>query len=273
MTTNQNKSATINHEDAMVLMDVVDTLRHAQSEQEELMNTFKSDEEIVDFVRRMYASQGMEVSDETIQNGMMMMKEKRFEFKQPDLGAFKIIADAHINRDKVMKVAINTAGGVAIAAGLAGGGTMAVGAYQDSAHQKVVAANTAYEQTIASFIERALREANEASNLSSNELKGYSEKVVLVAQNLEAEYNSILSSFDKDAEDERKASTQYNQKLSQFNNKLGNDSKFVTHFLYFVKSKNNFSDTVASSATPSYLNSAKNHFVLEVDNTDRKSVV
>ena len=66
-----------------ILMDVVDTVRHAQMDNDRLLAEFDSDDQMVEHIKAIYQSQGMPVDEGTIREGLRLMKERRFEFQPP----------------------------------------------------------------------------------------------------------------------------------------------------------------------------------------------
>ena len=66
-----------------ILMDVVDTVRHARQDNERMLAEFESDDDMVAHVRAIYESQGMPVDEATIREGLRLMRERRFEFQPP----------------------------------------------------------------------------------------------------------------------------------------------------------------------------------------------
>ena len=67
----------------MLAMDVVDTLRHQQSLVDRELGTDDHDQALIAKVRKIYADQGLEVSDEVIASGVRALREERFTYSPP----------------------------------------------------------------------------------------------------------------------------------------------------------------------------------------------
>jgi hypothetical protein len=78
---NQESTANdIKLSDVMLTMDVADTLRHNRSVVDRELNTDKRDQELTRKVRDIYASQGIEVSDEVIEEAVKSLRDQRFAY-------------------------------------------------------------------------------------------------------------------------------------------------------------------------------------------------
>ena len=78
---NQESNASdIKLSDIMLTMDVADTLRHNRSIVDRELNTDKRDQELNRKVRDIYASQGIEVSDEVIEEAVKSLRDQRFAY-------------------------------------------------------------------------------------------------------------------------------------------------------------------------------------------------
>jgi hypothetical protein len=102
----------------MLAMDVVDTLRH-----EEMLVTRELDEgrreaELTERLRSIYKSQGIEVSDEVIRQGVAAIKEDRFAYTPPRPGLGVTLAKVWIARRKIGR----TLSVVLLALGIGGAG-------------------------------------------------------------------------------------------------------------------------------------------------------
>jgi hypothetical protein len=82
------KSEKIELNEIMLAMDVVDTLRHQQSLVERELGTDDHDQALIAKVRKIYADQGLEVSDEVIASGVKALREERFTYTPPQKRAF-----------------------------------------------------------------------------------------------------------------------------------------------------------------------------------------
>lgn len=85
-------------DDVMLAMDVVDTLRRRQDFVERELNTDAREEELVAKVRRIYASQGIEVDDHTIEEGVKALRDERFAYRAPARGLKTRLLELYIQR-------------------------------------------------------------------------------------------------------------------------------------------------------------------------------
>ena len=100
--------------DIMLAMDVVDTLRHRQSMVDRELDTEVYNQALIEKVRKIYADQGLEVTDEIIDRGVAALREDRFTYTPPKWN-FKIaLARIYVNRGRWAKV-----GGIIVAVLLA----------------------------------------------------------------------------------------------------------------------------------------------------------
>jgi hypothetical protein len=81
----------------MLAMDVVDTLRHQQDLVDRELASDERDQALIDKVKRMYASQGIEVTDEVIAEGVAALREDRFAYRPPPRGSVWL-ARLYVNR-------------------------------------------------------------------------------------------------------------------------------------------------------------------------------
>lgn len=70
-------------DEVMLAMDVVDTLRHRQNLVAEELAQPETAEALLERLRRIYASQGIEVSDRILREGVDALREDRFTHKPP----------------------------------------------------------------------------------------------------------------------------------------------------------------------------------------------
>ncbi len=82
----------------MLAMDVVDTLRHQQSLVERELGADDRDQALIDKVRKIYADQGLEVSDEIIASGVKALREDRFTYTPPKKSFQLTLAHLYVNR-------------------------------------------------------------------------------------------------------------------------------------------------------------------------------
>ena len=67
-------------EDLMAAMDVVDTLRHQQGLVERELDTGGRRDRLLARLRELYQAQGIEVTDEILQEGILALEEERFKY-------------------------------------------------------------------------------------------------------------------------------------------------------------------------------------------------
>jgi Family of unknown function (DUF6384) len=95
--------------EVMLAMDVVDTLRHRQSLAERELSADDHDQALIERVRRIYADQGLEVSDAVIAQGVAALREERFVYKPPRKNFRTLLARMYVRRGLWTKL-----GGLAI---------------------------------------------------------------------------------------------------------------------------------------------------------------
>lgn len=85
-------------DDVMLAMDVVDTLRHQQLLVERELNTDKRDLKMIERLRSIYASQGIDVPDHVLEEGVAALKEDRFIYDPPPKGFSTWLAKVYVSR-------------------------------------------------------------------------------------------------------------------------------------------------------------------------------
>ena len=90
-------------DDLMLAMDVVDTLRHDQRLVERELAAGYSDEALIERLRDLYKSQGIEVSDEVLVEGVKALREKRFTYEASQPGMGRTLALMWIDRSRLGK--------------------------------------------------------------------------------------------------------------------------------------------------------------------------
>ncbi len=85
-------------DDLMLAMDVVDTLRHRRSLAEREMGAEDYDRALIEKVRKVYADQGLEVSESVIAAGVAALREERFSYKPPRPGLAVTLARLYVRR-------------------------------------------------------------------------------------------------------------------------------------------------------------------------------
>jgi hypothetical protein len=86
--------------EVMLTMDVVDTLRHQKSLVERELRSEEHDRELVEKVRKIYAEQGLEVSEDIVARGVEALREDRFTYQPPRAGFRTRLARLYVNRAK-----------------------------------------------------------------------------------------------------------------------------------------------------------------------------
>ncbi|MGD8659266.1 MAG: DUF6384 family protein [Desulfobacterales bacterium] len=89
--------------EVMLAMDVVDTLRHQQSLVDRELATDDRDQALIAKVRKIYADQGLAVSDEVIASGVKALREERFTYTPPKKSFQLTLARLYVNRGRWAK--------------------------------------------------------------------------------------------------------------------------------------------------------------------------
>ena len=110
-------------DEVMLAMDVVDTLRHADSLVESELSGEERDRRLKERLRSLYASQGIDVPEHILEEGVAALREDRFVYKPPPAGFRRSLALAYVNRWRWLK---GTAIALAVLAVLGGGYWFAV---------------------------------------------------------------------------------------------------------------------------------------------------
>ncbi len=85
-------------DDMMLAMDVVDTLRHRARLVERELNEDAREEQLIDRLRSLYKSQGIDVPDSVIAEGVKALKESRFVYTPPKPGFERTLATLWVRR-------------------------------------------------------------------------------------------------------------------------------------------------------------------------------
>lgn len=88
-------------DDVMMAMDVVDTLRHRERLVERELNEDARDEQLISRLRSLYKSQGLDVPDSVIAQGVKALKESRFVYTPPKPGFERSLAYVWVKRFKI----------------------------------------------------------------------------------------------------------------------------------------------------------------------------
>lgn len=94
----KEKRERIDLNDVMLTMDVADTLRYQEQLIERELSAADTDSAMIVKVRRMYESQGIEVSERIIAEAVAALREERFTYKPPDKDANSSLARLYVNR-------------------------------------------------------------------------------------------------------------------------------------------------------------------------------
>ena len=85
-------------DEVMLAMDVVDTLRHRERLVERELSEELREEQLIERLRELYKSQGIEVPDRIIQEGVKGLKESRFVYTPPPSGLARTLALIWVRR-------------------------------------------------------------------------------------------------------------------------------------------------------------------------------
>jgi hypothetical protein len=99
-------------DDLMLAMDVVDTLRHQQILIEREFNSEDRDRKLMQRLREIYASQGIEVPDHVLEQGVAALKEDRFAYSPAPPSLQTRLAGLYINRGSWGKPVLLVVGGL-----------------------------------------------------------------------------------------------------------------------------------------------------------------
>jgi hypothetical protein len=100
----------------MLAMDVVDTLRHRELVLVRELTAEDRDAQLLEQLREIYTSQGIEVTDEILQRGVDALREERFVYSQPEPSFSRTLAHAYVTRGSWGKLV----GAVVVAVAVAG---------------------------------------------------------------------------------------------------------------------------------------------------------
>lgn len=87
-------------DEVMLAMDVVDTLRHQHDLVEHVLGQDERDAELIAHIRRIYAEQGIEVSDAAIAEGVQALKKDRFAYRPRAHGFARRLALLYVDRGR-----------------------------------------------------------------------------------------------------------------------------------------------------------------------------
>lgn len=147
-------------DELMLAMDVVDTLRHRETLVERELGQDLRDAELKERLRTLYKSQGLEVTDRILEQGIAALRESRFSYEPPSPGLKRTLALLWVRRGTAGK----WLAGILVALGLGGGYLV----YEQGAAERMAeAARVEIAQTLpkslATAADLAAREARAAS--------------------------------------------------------------------------------------------------------------
>jgi Family of unknown function (DUF6384) len=105
-------------DDMMLAMDVVDTLRHRERLVERELNEDVREEQLIERLRALYKSQGIEVPDNVLAEGVKALKEDRFVYTPPRPSFGRTLATLWVKRTSYGKWVAAALVALALAVGL-----------------------------------------------------------------------------------------------------------------------------------------------------------
>jgi len=87
-------------DDVMLAMDVVDTLRRRERLVQQELDDASRAQDLKERLRRIYAAQGIEVSDAILEEGVQALKQDRFVYKPPPGGLAMRLARLYVTRGR-----------------------------------------------------------------------------------------------------------------------------------------------------------------------------
>lgn len=103
-------------DELMLAMDVVDTLRHRELMLERELAAEDRDAQLLERLREIYEAQGIEVTDQVLEEGVRALREDRFVYQGPEPGIGRSIALLWVTRERWLKWVLGTFATLAIAA-------------------------------------------------------------------------------------------------------------------------------------------------------------
>ncbi len=89
--------------DLMLAMDIVDTLRHDMRIAERELNDASRREDLKARLKQLYKSQGIDVPDSILEDGVRALEQDRFTYKPKELGFAGQLARLYVDRDVWLK--------------------------------------------------------------------------------------------------------------------------------------------------------------------------
>ncbi|KKB13148.1 hypothetical protein VE25_03445 [Devosia geojensis] len=93
-------------DDVMLAMDVVDTLRHRQDLAVRELDGAAREKQLIERLREIYHSQGIEVPDHILKEGVSALEESRFVYTPPPPSFKRTLARLYVSRGKWGKPAL-----------------------------------------------------------------------------------------------------------------------------------------------------------------------
>lgn len=92
-------------DDVMLAMDVVDTLRRDSRVALQELDAETRESELLDRLQSIYGTQGIEVSDEILKEGIRALREDRFTYKPTPHSLSRLLATLYVRRKTWWKTA------------------------------------------------------------------------------------------------------------------------------------------------------------------------
>lgn len=165
--TGSEKSAAL--EDLMVAMDVVDTLRHRQQLVDRELDTDGRRKRLIEKLREIYESQGLEVTDAMLEEGVLALEEDRFQYTPPKRGISYWFALIYVRRDEWLRPFLLGLGLILIAWAL----------YYTFAVQPIKQAQAALPAALATQFDRLLSSTEDQTAISQATLLNQTGKTAL----------------------------------------------------------------------------------------------
>jgi hypothetical protein len=87
-------------DEVMLAMDVVDTLRHQEKVVARELSSDARDEELKKKLKRIYQAQGIDVSEQILEEGVKALQEDRFSYRPPPSGIAVQLARIYVSRGR-----------------------------------------------------------------------------------------------------------------------------------------------------------------------------
>jgi len=87
-------------DEVMLAMDVVDTLRHQEKVVARELSSDARDQELKQKLKRIYQAQGIDVSEQIIEEGVKALQEDRFSYRPPPSGFSLYLARLYVSRGR-----------------------------------------------------------------------------------------------------------------------------------------------------------------------------